>query len=131
MQFHLIFLRSLTTALLLSPALSLLPIPYTLLSAQAQTAQTCSAEAERLLEESFKLRSQGQSHLAVEKLQQALTICNQAGDRSRQVDILVELGDNYSFLGNRAATFKMMSQALTLAQTIGDRAKEAAVSRFG
>ena len=127
MQFHLIFLRSLTTALLLSPALSLLPIPYTLLSAQAQTAQTCSAEAERLLEESFKLRSQGQSHLAVEKLQQALTICNQAGDRSRQVDILVELGDNYSFLGNRAATFKMMSQALTLAQTIGDRAKEAAV----
>ena len=127
MQFHLIFLRSLTSALLLSPALSLLPIPYRLLSAQAQTAQTCSADAERLLEESFKLRSQGQSHLVVEKLQQALAVCNQAGDRSRQIDILVELGDNYSLLGNRAATFKMMSQALTLAQTIGDRAKEAAV----
>ncbi len=89
--------------------------------------------AQRLLEESEKLRQQPQAtakRQAIEKNQQALALFETAGDSYRQALTARQTGFAYLQLNESRNALGSLNQALALAQDLRDRRLEASVHTF-
>ena len=95
-------------------------------AAQAQTSPT--PEADALFAEGLRLYQEGSAdslRLALEKLQQAQVLYQQAGNQGDEADCLLGLGAVYSDLGEQPQALDYYTQALPLWRAVGDRAGEA------
>ena len=102
-------------------AIVAVPLP---LLAQTQPAADRKAEADRLLEEAIQLSRRGQNQAALEKLQQALGIYRQIGDRQREGVTLNYMGLVYDNLGQYPRALEFQQQALVIHRAVGDKAGE-------
>ena len=95
-------------------------------AAQAQTSPT--PEADALFAEGLRLYQEGSAdslRLALEKLQQAQVLYQQAGNQGDEADCLLGIGRVYSDLGEQPQALDYYTQALPLWRAVGDRAGEA------
>jgi len=122
------FLSLFLATLLLCLSSSLLPVAggtsttqKTVQLTQAQTNSNQAAEANRLYEEAFELWDKSQLPEAVEKLQQALAIYQEIGDRKAEGDILTGIGAIYTNLAEYQQALDYFQQALVIRQELNDR----------
>src|SRR4028119_1865993 len=94
-----------------------------------QTAQTNSSEAAaKALKEGIQLYNQGTAEAlrgAIVKLEEALKLYREAGDRTGEAATLTWLGGIYSELGEKQKALEYYSQSLPLLRAVGDRRGEA------
>ncbi|MEG4421351.1 CHAT domain-containing protein [Microcoleus sp. LAD1_D5] len=90
-----------------------------------QTAQTNSSDpATKALNEGLELYNQGTAdskRSAIVKLEEALKLYREAGDRSQEAVTLTTLGSFHSRLGEKQKALEYYSQSLSLYRAIGDR----------
>ncbi|MEG4428927.1 CHAT domain-containing protein [Microcoleus sp. F10_A2] len=94
-----------------------------------QTAQTNSSEAaEKALKEAAQLYNQGTAEAkrgTIVKLEEALKLYREAGDRRREAVTFSNIGLVYSGLGEKQKALEYYSQSLPLSRATGDRGGEA------
>jgi CHAT domain-containing protein/tetratricopeptide (TPR) repeat protein len=102
---------------------SLLPIPSYLFSstAQAQTSQDWTIEADKLLEQGIQQYQRSQYQAAIKFWQQALAIYQQIKDRNGEANSLGNLGSAYNSLGQYPKAIEFHQQSLAIQREIGDR----------
>ena len=117
----------LTSPLLLTLIPSLLPIPSYLFSstAQAQTSQDWTIEADKLLEQGIQQFDISEYQAAIRSWQQTLAIYQQLKDRDGEASSLNNLGLAYYSLGQYPKAIEFHQQSLAIKQEIGDRNGEA------
>ena len=94
----------------------------------AQAKPSPTPEADALFAEGFRLYQEGSAdslRLALEKLQQAQVLYQQAGNQGDEADCLLGLGAVYDALGEKQQALDYYTQALPLRRAVGDRAGEA------
>ncbi|MBW4491248.1 MAG: tetratricopeptide repeat protein [Trichocoleus desertorum ATA4-8-CV12] len=109
------------------PAGLLLPLPllpFSSLSALAQTLESRDAEANRLLQQGFQQYGKSQYQEAIKSWQQALAIYRAASDRNGEADALNNLGGAYGFLSQYQRAIEYYEQALPIFQQVRDRSGE-------
>ncbi|MDK2410666.1 tetratricopeptide repeat protein, partial [Aphanizomenon sp. 202] len=123
MSLRLRLITWLTSPLLLTLILSLLPIPSYPLSttAQAQTTQDRKTEADKLLEQGIQQFQRSQYKDAIQSWQQALGIYQQLKDRNGEANSLMNLGNAYNSLGQYPKAIEVYQQSLIIKRDIGDR----------
>jgi CHAT domain-containing protein/tetratricopeptide (TPR) repeat protein len=106
---------------------SLLPIPSYLFSstAQAQTSQDWTIEADKLLEQGIQQFDISEYQAAIRSWQQTLAIYQQLKDRDGEASSLNNLGLAYYSLGQYPKAIEFHQQSLAIKQEIGDRNGEA------
>ncbi|MBD1860058.1 MULTISPECIES: CHAT domain-containing tetratricopeptide repeat protein [Trichocoleus] len=110
------------------PAGLLLPLPllpFSSLSALAQTLESRDAEAKRLLQQGGQQYGKSQYQEAIESWQQALAIYRAASDRNGEASALVNLGNAYRSLSQYQRAIEYHQQALPILQQVGNRNGEA------
>jgi CHAT domain-containing protein/tetratricopeptide (TPR) repeat protein len=127
MSLRLRLISWLTSPLLLTLIPSLLPIPSYLLSttAQAQTSQDWTIEADKLLEQGIQQFDISEYQAAIRSWQQTLAIYQQLKDRDGEASSLNNLGLAYYSLGQYPKAIEFHQQSLAIKQEIGDRNGEA------
>jgi len=94
-----------------------------------QTAQSNSSEAaEKAFNEGVQLYNQGTAEAkrgAIVKLEEALKLYREAGDRGGEAAILNNRGQVYSDLEEKQKALEYYSQSLPLSRAVGDRFVEA------
>ncbi|MEG4484081.1 CHAT domain-containing protein [Microcoleus sp. D2_18a_B4] len=94
-----------------------------------QTAQTNSSEAAtKALNEGLELSNQGTAEAlrsAIVKLEKALKLYREAGDRRGEATTLYNIGSVYSELGEKQKALEYYSQSLPLFRAVGPRRGEA------
>jgi CHAT domain-containing protein/flagellar biosynthesis chaperone FliJ len=102
---------------------SLLPIPSYLFSstAQAQTSQDWTIEADKLLEQGIQQFDISEYQAAIRSWQQTLAIYQQLKDRDGEASSLNNLGLAYYSLGQYPKAIEFHQQSLAIKQEIGDR----------
>ncbi|NJK37683.1 MAG: CHAT domain-containing protein [Oscillatoriales cyanobacterium RM2_1_1] len=127
-----LMLQSLALTTLLSTPSGLAIPPGSRLSAQqppANSAAETRARAVQLFEQGFQLYQQGTGESlpqALEKLQAALLLFRELGDKQGEAPTLLGIGRIYEVLGDPQKALEFYNLALPLHQTIGDSIGEAA-----
>ena len=122
-QFRFILLVSLLSRVSL-PLLVNLSI-FSVSPVVAQTSESRKEEARRLLQQGIQQSQRIQFQVAIQSLQQALTIYREIGDRQGEANSLSNLGIAYDFLGDYQKAIESHQQSLPIFQQIGDRQGEA------
>ena len=127
MSLRLRLISWITSPLLLTLIPSLLPIPSYLFSstAQAQTSQDWTIEADKLLEQGIQQFDISEYQAAIRSWQQTLAIYQQLKDRDGEASSLNNLGLAYYSLGQYPKAIEFHQQSLAIKQEIGDRNGEA------
>lgn len=115
---------SLVTVTLLAVAVPVCPLSGLLLPAIAQTSQDGKVEGDRLLKTAKQHYRRAEFKQAIAHAQQALTQAQQMGDRSSQIEALLQLGDIDLWIYNISQAETKGQQALKLSREIKDRTRE-------
>ncbi|MBE9098244.1 tetratricopeptide repeat protein [filamentous cyanobacterium LEGE 07170] len=92
--------------------------------AQIRLTESPSAQARRLSQEAYQLWQSGQFQSALERLEQALPIYQDLGDRPSTADVLLGLAKVTLALGQPVQALDYYEQALTLQRELGDTQSE-------
>ncbi|MGC4814072.1 tetratricopeptide repeat protein, partial [Micromonospora sp. DT228] len=99
---------------------------FAAVEAMATATLTLGPDADALYKRGWARSSTGRPRPALEDLQQALTMYQQAGDRGNEGATLTGIGNVYNRLGDRQRALDQYHQALPIRREVGDRAGEAA-----
>ncbi|MEV0938871.1 tetratricopeptide repeat protein, partial [Micromonospora wenchangensis] len=99
---------------------------FAAVEAMATATLTLGPDAGSFYDRGWARSSTGRPQPALEDYQQALTMYQQAGDRSNKAATLTNIGHVYDSLGDRQRALDHYHQALPITREVGNRAGEAA-----
>ncbi|NMF57346.1 CHAT domain-containing protein [Pseudanabaena yagii] len=102
-----------------------LPMPIITESVQAQTTQSRKAEADRLIQQAYKLYQSSRYREAIPVLEISLEIYREIKDRKGEATSLLGLGLQYEKLGEYQKAIDYYQQSLAIQKQIGDHIGEA------